>query len=176
MYELHQNEQYFWDDETTSDLADRLGRFVLPCCLCAPLPGRELSRRKVECRTLDIDERFGDVPGFARFDLYRPQYRAETFGVILCDPPFWSVSLSQLFSAVRLLAHHDWLQPLAICYPSRRSKNLCATFYRFGLAPTGVFPGYRTVTARETDRIEFFANFELGAPDGTDGEAPASST
>lgn len=115
MYELHQNEQYFWTDSTISDLADCLSRFELPCCLCAPLLGRELSRRNIQCRTLDIDARFGDVPGFERFDLYRPQYRAEQFGVIVCDPPFWSVSLSQLFGAIRLLAHHDWQQPLAIC-------------------------------------------------------------
>ena len=173
MYELHANEQYFWTDSTISDLADRVSHFELPCCLCAPLLGRELSSRQVRCRTLDIDSRFGDVPGFEPFDLYRPQYRAEQFGVIVCDPPFWSVSLSQLFGAVRLLSHHDWQQPLAICYPARRAKNLCATFYRFGLAPTGVFPAYRTVQMRETDRIEFFANFDFVGPDG---EARSTST
>lgn len=173
MYELHQNEQYFWDDETILDLADRAERFVLPACLCAPLLGRELARRGAACRTLDIDERFGEVPGFLRFDLYRPQWRPESFGAIICDPPFWNVSLSQLFGAVRLLAHHNWDLPVAICYPARRARNLCATFYRFGLQPTGVFPQYRTVQMRETDRIEFFANFELG---DSDEQAAASST
>lgn len=57
--------------------------------------------------------------------------------------------------------------------PARRAKNLCATFYRFGLAPTGVFPAYRTVQMRETDRIEFFANFDFAGPDG---EARSTST
>ncbi len=62
MYELHQNEQYFWDQATVAELADRVEPFILPCCLFAPLLGLELSRRGVECRTLDIDERFREVP------------------------------------------------------------------------------------------------------------------
>jgi hypothetical protein len=171
MVELHENEQYFWTDETVADLAERTQKFELPCCLCTPLLGRELSRRGVRCRTLDMDERFGDVPGFEKFDLCRPKFRAEKFGVIVCDPPFWNVSLSQLFGTIRLLSQYDWQQPMAICYPTRRSKNLCATFAKFGLQATGIFPMYQTVQARETDRIEFFANFDFGARDALVGGA-----
>lgn len=162
MLELHACEQYFWDDATVSRLADVAARFENPACLCAPLLGTELERRAVACSTLDVDERFAHLKGFSRFDVYRPAWQGERFGAIICDPPFWIVSLSQLFAAIRLLAQHDFEQPLAVCYPTRRSANLGATFARFGLKPTGFYPAYRTVnTQEERDRIEFFANFSF---------------
>jgi hypothetical protein len=162
MLELHAREQYFWDEDTVARLADVAARFQNPACLCAPLLGRELERRGVSCRTLDVDERFADLKGFSRFDVYRPTWQNERFGVIVCDPPFWIVSLSQLFAAIRLLAQHDFEQPLAVCYPARRGANICATFARFELKATGFYPGYRTVnTSDERDRIEFFANFSF---------------
>ena len=126
--------------------------------------GRELAKRQVRARVLDIDERFSDVAGFVRYDIYRPLWLGEHFGVIVCDPPFWKVSLSQLFGAVRLLAKHDFTQPLAICYPTRRSANLMGAFARFGLQPSGFSPKYRTVQDTERNQIEFFANFDWNSP------------
>ena len=159
MLERHEAEQYFWDAPTLESLADVAGRFENPCCLCAPMLGRVLSERGVNHRVLDFDARFADDENYAAFDLYRPLYRDETYGVILCDPPFWKVSLSQLFAVIRLLAHHNFEQPVAICYPTRRARNLCGTFARFELEATGYFPGYLTVQELERNRIEFFANF-----------------
>ena len=162
MLELHHREQYFWTPETVSHLADIAGRFESPCCLCAPLMGQELERRGVACSTLDVDERFSGLRGFQRFDVYRPVWLKQEVGVIWCDPPFWIISLSQLFAAVRLLARHDTTLPLAICYPTRRSANLLSTFHHFGLRATGYFPSYLTVQSQEErNRIEFFANFDF---------------
>ncbi len=72
MYELHEYEQYFLDRPTLEHLARFVEQFPHPCCLCAPLLGRELVERGVEVRILDIDERFKSLPGFRRYDLYRP--------------------------------------------------------------------------------------------------------
>ncbi len=164
MLEHHQREQYFWTEETVSHLASLAAQFEIPCCLCAPLLGQELERRGASCSTLDVDERFAHLKGFYRFDVYRPTWLNAEFGAIWCDPPFWIVSLSQLFAAIRLLAHHEYEKPLAICYPTRRGANLMATFHRFGLRATGYFPAYKTVNTEdgERNRIEFFANFEFG--------------
>lgn len=160
MLERHELEQYFWDAPTLESLADVAARFDNPCALCAPMLGRVLGERKVKHRVLDFDERFSEDENYAKFDLYRPIWRPEIYGVIICDPPFWKVSLSQLFAAIRLLSQHNWEQPLAICYPTRRAKNICGTFARFGLEPTDYFPGYVSVQELERNRIEFFANFE----------------
>jgi hypothetical protein len=158
MYERHEHEQYFWDEPTISHLADIAAQYPLPCCLCAPLLGQELEQRGVETRTLDLDTRFADLGGFREWNLYRPEWLGETFGLIVCDPPFFGVSLSQLFTAIRLLSRHDYAQPLLICYLSRRAINIQSTFWRFNLEPTGYEPGYRTVKDLDRNRIEFFGN------------------
>lgn len=161
MLEDHSREQYFWDSATLENLAEVAACFENPACLCAPLLGSELERRNIACTTLDVDTRFQNLAGFAAFDISRPIWQSSDYGAIFCDPPFWIISLSQLFAAIRLLCHHDFEKPLAICYPARRGANLIATFSRFKLKPTGFFPTYRTVqTEHQRSKIEFFANFE----------------
>lgn len=158
MYERHEHEQYFWDAATVSHLADVVSPYPNPCCLCAPRLGHELERRGVQARTLDVDERFAGLRGFRRWDLYRPEWLGEQYGIIVCDPPFFNASLSQLFTAIRLLSRHDYMQPLLLCYLARRSANVLGTFWRFGLEPTGYEPDYVTVQDSDRNRIEFFGN------------------
>lgn len=158
MYELHENEQYFFDAPTLDHLANFVARWPSPCCLCAPLLGKHLAERGVAVTILDIDERFSVVPGFRHYDIYRPAWLDRKFGIILCDPPFFNVSLSQLFAAVRILSHHQFDQPLLVSYLQRRSEAILGTFSPFGLRPTGFCPGYQTVQASARNDIEFFGN------------------
>lgn len=157
--ELHAREQFFFDDATVARLADLAEGFERPCCLCTPLVGAELERRgRRDVATLDTDERFADLAGFRSYDLYRPRWIEPSFGVIVCDPPFFRVSLSQLFDAIRMLAHNDFTQPIALAFLSRRASAVTGTFERFGLAPTGIRCGYRTVQPTEKNEIEIFSN------------------
>lgn len=158
MYEHHQREQYFFDPPTVTRLADFAQQFERPCCLCAPLVARELAVRGAPVRLLDTDERFAGVPGFRRYDLYRPAWLDETFDLILCDPPFFRVSLSQLFVALRTLSHHDFGQPLLVCYLTRRATRLLGALALFNLAPTGYLPGYLTVDTSGKSQVEVFSN------------------
>ncbi len=158
MQERHESEQYFFTDETTGRLADFAARFPNPCCICAPSVGVELGRRGIRARVLDIDERFAATPGFRHYDLFRPEWLGEEFGLILCDPPFFNVSLSQLFAALRLLGRNRYEQPLLISYLGRRSASIVGTFARFGLTATGYSPRYKTVQALARNEIEFFGN------------------
>ncbi len=164
MYELHENEQYFFDRPTLDTLADVVAGFANPCCLCAPLLGQALEGRGVAVRTLDIDTRFAHLKGFMPYDIYRPRWLGEAFGLIVCDPPFFGVPLSQLFTALRLLSRYDYRQPLLVSYLVRRGSNLRGTFARFGLEPTGYRPGYQTVQAVARNAIEFFSNVLLDLP------------
>ncbi|MCB9888925.1 MAG: hypothetical protein H6836_05060 [Planctomycetes bacterium] len=158
MDERHDLEQYFFDDPTVAALADFAARFAAPCCVCAPLLGQALVERGAAATILDVDERFGHLPGFLRFDLYRPHWIDRTFDLIVCDPPFFKVKLSQLFDALRLLAHNDFRQPLMVCFLQRRRAAVLATFHRFGLQPTGFEPQYRTVQHGPKNAIEVFTN------------------
>jgi hypothetical protein len=158
MEERHANEQYFFTPATTARLADFVSDFANPCCICAPSVGVELARRGVRVRILDIDERFATTPGFRHYDLYRPEWLGEEFGIIICDPPFFNVSLSQLFTALRLLGRNRYEQPLLISYLRRRAASIEGTFNRFGLQATGYCPRYQSVQALERNEIEFFGN------------------
>jgi putative N6-adenine methyltransferase len=158
VYERHENEQYFFDAPTLAHLAGFVAAFDNPCCLCTPLLGRDLEIRGVSVRTLDKDERFSGLHGFRKYDLYRPEWLGEEFGLIICDPPFFGLSLSQLFAAVRTLSRNDFRQPLLICYLTRRAESLLGTFAPFHLERTGYCPGYQTVRKLERNEVEFFGN------------------
>ena len=163
MYERHEHEQYFFDTATLEHLADFVRDSSNLCCLCAPLLGKALVERGVPTTILDTDERFSSVAGFQHYDLYRPVPLHQKFGLIVCDPPFFKVSLSQLFQSVRLLSQFDYAQPLLICYLRRRAANISGTFSRFNLRPTGYFPQYQTVQRSERNEIEFFGNLDEAA-------------
>jgi hypothetical protein len=158
MDERHENEQYLFDAPTLARLAGFLSGWERVCCLCAPLLGQHLARHGVAVTILDIDERFAGTPGFRRFDIYRPERLAARFSLIVCDPPFHKVSLSQLFAAVRVLSRYDLQQPLLISFLERRSAAMLGTFAPFGLRPTGYRPSHLTVQPGERTRVQFFSN------------------
>jgi hypothetical protein len=72
MHEDHQREQCFFDPPTIDRLAGLLASYQRPLCLCAPTVAEELLRRGRAPRLLEIDARFAHLPGFLRWDLYRP--------------------------------------------------------------------------------------------------------
>jgi hypothetical protein len=160
MDERHENEQYFFDQATIDHLTTFASGFLRPCCLCAPMLGRRLAQAKVPVRILDIDERFASCTGFRHFDIHRPEWLGETYDLIVCDPPFFNISLSRLFTALRTLAQHRFDQPMLISYPTRRAANLLGTFDRFALRPTGYTPSYLTVQNVERNVIEFYGNLD----------------
>lgn len=162
MDERHENEQYFFTQATAGDFADLLEPFDRPCVLCAPKVGAELEERGVDVVTLDIDERFASLRSFRRWDIYRPERLEHRFGVVFCDPPFFNVSLSQLFRAVRVLAHFDFAQRVAVTYLTRRREALLATLAPFKLQPFPFEIRYLTVQPCSRNRIELFTNFARG--------------
>lgn len=158
MHEDHSLDQYFFDEKTVAKLADFASRFSNPCLLCMPMIGMELEKRGMTATTLDIDERFSHLKGFRKFDLYRPTPMGENYGLILCDPPFFKVKLSQLFSAIRVLANNKWEQPLGITYVKRREFAFLGTFAKFNLQATGYNPGYVTIQPAEHNKVELYTN------------------
>jgi hypothetical protein len=158
MYEQHKLEQYFFDPPTIEHLANFVAGYANPCCLCTPLIGQALEKRGVAVRTLDIDERFATLKGFRKYNIYRPHWLGETFGLIICDPPFFNISLSQLFTALRILSRYDYAQPMLVAYLVRRGANLMHTFHLFNLRATDCKPSYLTVQTTERNEIEFYGN------------------
>lgn len=164
MYEKQEIEQYFFDGPTLHHLAAFASRFSNPCCLCTPSLGQELERQGVRARTLDIDERFASLEGFRRYDVARAEPLGEDFGIIICDPPFLTVSLEQLFATVKVLSLGDYSRPLIINYLASRAPAITGVFSPFGLRPTGYRPGYGTIQNLGRNEMEFFGNLGPGHP------------
>lgn len=151
MQEEHAREQYFFDAPTLDRLATFVERFERPCLLCAPMLGRTLHDRGRAVATLDVDERFAHLAEFRRWDLYRPTPLPERYDLILCDPPFFNVSLSQLFAALRLLAQFDFRQPLVVSHSHVGRWRLKVRSHRLRCAaPTSAQPIKRCGSARRT--------------------------
>ncbi len=159
--EDHQREQYFFDVPTVARLADMVEAHARPVCLCVPMVARELARRGRSVQLLDVDARFSQLPGFTRWDLYRPTPLAETPDLILSDPPFTLVRLSQLFTAIHTLCRGELRTRVAIVWPTARALDITGTFAPFGLRETDFEPGYVSVRPIEENRASLFANFEL---------------
>jgi hypothetical protein len=159
--EQHRNEQYFFDEATRDWLKVLLHHYTFPCLIGVPTVARVLVRYTTGTVLLDIDERFADVPGFKKWNLYRPEPVGD-FDVLVCDPPFKTVTFSQLFNALRVLANGDFSQPIMITGLASREADLLATFHPFKLRPTGIQARYVSVQDQDgRNKIMFYANFRV---------------
>lgn len=158
MHEKPEIEQYFFDTPTLDHLARFAARFDHPCCLCTPSLGQELETRGVLTTTLDIDARFSSLRGFHLYDISKPELLHNKFGIIICDPPFLGVPLTQLLEAIKVLSHGDYKQPLIVNYLASRTPLITSVFAPFNLQPTGYRPGYATIQNVGRNQMEFFGN------------------
>lgn len=165
MLEDHTNEQYFFDVATRAWLVDCLQPFDSICTLSTPTLGAALIDAGKTPVILDIDERFGHLPGFIKWDITGPAHMKQRFDLIICDPPFFNVSLRTLRSAIEILSHYDTTQKLAICYLTRRKTAVLKSFKKFGLCETGVRMVYKSVVPGAKNKIELLGNFHNGAVD-----------
>jgi hypothetical protein len=157
--ERHEFEQYFFAERTLDDLCELLGRFQRPVILCAPRLGEAMERRGRTVATLDVDERFARLRGFVKWNIRRPAPLGFKPDLILCDPPFFGVSLGELFLSIRLLARFDTTTPVAVSYLSRRAAAITAALRPFGVEATAYRPAYVSVENAGRTEIELFANF-----------------
>ncbi|MEL6613290.1 MAG: hypothetical protein AAFQ53_14415, partial [Bacteroidota bacterium] len=125
---------------TRDALADALAAYGYVCCLCAPTLAETLVKRGQQVTLLDLDERFAHVPGFQRYDLTKPEWLESEFDVIVCDPPFFTVSLTQLRQALATLSHHRTEVPVLVSYLTRRDRKILTNFAEYDFRPTGFYP------------------------------------
>jgi hypothetical protein len=168
MRERQEIEQYFFDAATLDDLARLAARFPNPCCLCTPSLGAELESREVKATTLDIDERFAHLRGFRRYDVLKPEALDDRFGIIVCDPPFLSITLPQLREVIQMLSHSNYRQPIVINYWVSKARAITSAFAPFGLQTTGYRPTYTSIQNTGRNAMQLYANlgpeYELKPP------------
>ncbi len=160
MDERRENEQYFFTENSIRKISEFLTQWDSIACLCAPKIGTFLSEQNIDVTILDIDRRFSDLRGFHYFDISSPEWIDRRFDIIICDPPFFNVSLTQLFKAIRSLSHHEFSQNLFISYLERRAASFVSSFSKFNLQPISYFPEYDTLQDIPKNKIQFFSNVD----------------
>jgi 16S rRNA G966 N2-methylase RsmD len=158
--ELHENEQYFFAEDTVEYLARAASSFKRVCCICCPSLGEKLIELGVDVTILDIDNRFSDLPGFKYWDITRPKYLQEEFDLIVMDPPFFNVSMREIRKSLQVLTHYELSKSkLMISYLSRRENAFITGMKPFEMEPLDYIPEYNTVDVTEAkNRIEFYVN------------------
>jgi hypothetical protein len=164
MRERQEIEQYFFSGETLDHLGRFAMRFERPCGLCTPSLGAELEARGVKATTLDIDERFSHLRGFRRYDVLSPEPLDERFGVIICDPPFLSITPQRLYEVIKLLSHGDHSQALVINYWVSKARQLTDAFAPFGIEATGYAPQYAHIQNSGRNAMQLYSNVEATHP------------
>jgi len=164
MEELHKNEQYFFDNRTLDNFITFLinSNFGLICFLCTPLLALKLLERTddIDFDIFDIDRIFNNIKNFRYYNLNNNPYIEFDYHLIICDPPFFSVSLHNLLRSIESLTHYNYRTKIMISYLKRRENQFLDTFKDFNLKPTGFFPGYRSLENSGKNRIEFYSNIE----------------
>lgn len=160
MEERHENEQYFFDQSTLEQLEQLSQGFEHICCLCVPTLGKKLHAAGRKCDILDIDQRFEEESNFHYFDIAAPKWTGKQYDLIICDPPFFNVSLRQLLNAIKTLSNYNSQQKLLICYLERRGRTFTEVFKEYQLSSTNFYAGYETVQEIEKNKIVFFGNLK----------------
>eukprot|EP00892_Ulva_mutabilis_P009842 jgi/Ulvmu1/722/UM010_0094.1 len=158
-------EQYFWTRSTVHRLIKALEHLPDCCCMAAPslAVGMHIAGR--DERLLDIDRRMDFLPGFQYWDIQAPvrvsACSGQAFRVIIFDPPFFYVSMAQLYAAVLVACKGDTSTKLMLGFLRREEPLLMATFKQFKLRPTKFVLEYANVKPNKWRNYALYSNVDL---------------
>lgn len=162
MKELHENEQYFFTEEFEDWYVNTIIESFSDkkiCCVCCPMIGKRLVEAGLDVSILDIDTRFDTFKEFKYYDIKNPKYLDIEFDVIVCDPPFFNVSFTELLHAMKTLAHFDTSKIIFMTYLLRRESKFVNKFSEFGINRIANRPQYKTVDVKDPKRdIRLYSN------------------
>ena len=166
MYELHENEQYFFDRPTLDTLAEAVvAGSPIPAACARRCWGRSWSGGAWPCARWTSTRASPTSRAFRRYDLYRPDWLGEAVRPDRLRPAVLSASRwSQLFTAIRLLSRYDYSSR---CWSATWCGGRPTSWVpspASACQPTGYRPGYQTVQAVARNAIEFFSNVSLDLP------------
>ncbi|KAG6542638.1 hypothetical protein Mapa_015969 [Marchantia paleacea] len=164
--ERHDLEQYFWTTSTVDALCRALTFEPALCCLSTPSIAQAFWIQDDRAVTLlDIDTRFNYLPGFRFWDLRHlpsvPIGEAETFRVLVFDPPFFYIPMEDLHRAVLEVCKGDTSTRLLIGFLVREEANLLKVFQQFRLLKTKFTLEYATVKPNKWRNYALYSNVDL---------------
>ncbi len=163
--ERHDLEQYFWTRRTVSRLLHALQFTDDCCCLVTPSLAQAMHEAGRDEMLLDIDTRFSYLPKFRYWDLRHPEPvdagDGRPFQVVVFDPPFFYIPMSQLYDAVLEVCNGDTTTKIMVGFLQREEPLLLSTFVDFGLRRTGFQLEYATVKPNKWTNYALYSNVDL---------------
>lgn len=160
--ERHDLEQYFWTESTVRKLMNALNDFYEECC-CLTTPslahGWHLEGR--EEYLFDIDRRFEYLPKFRYYDLTLPDAVTDSFRIVIFDPPFFYISMEQMYKAVCKIVHNNFKTKILMGFLKREERELMRYFGVFGIKPTNFLLEYATVKPNKWKNYCLYSNVDL---------------
>ena len=159
--ERYDVEQYCWTKDTIKRLLKSLEFIENCCCLTTPSLGKgffNIGRNEV---VLDIDTRFNYLPKYRYFDIKNPIEQKETFEILIVDPPFFYLSMEQIFNAVLTVTKHNFNTKLLIGFLKREEKTLLKTFKKFNIKETNFKLEYTTAKPEKWKNYALYSNIDL---------------
>ena len=121
--EDHRFEQFFYDENTSSQLYQIVDMYERPLLLCNPSLAVMADRKGKEYKLLDRDTRFDFLNGFEEFSLMEPHLITDyEFDAVFIDPPFANVTPEQVARCLKLMSGDK--VPLWVAYNSKREDKL----------------------------------------------------
>lgn len=156
-------EQYFWSTETVNKLVKSLEYMENCCCLTTPSLGHGFHVSGREEVVLDIDRRFEYLPKFRYFDILYPNaIENEVFRIIIMDPPFFYISMAQIYDAVMCITNGSTTNTkLMIGFLKREERQLLEVFHAFNLKQTTFQLEYATVKPNKWKNYALYSNVDL---------------
>ncbi len=155
-------EQYFFAKETIFKLLEAFRYEPDPTCLTTPTLGDAYYRYDERAvPVLDIDRRFNYLPKYYFFDIRFPYQIEENVELLVVDPPFFIITLDELFDSICLLANNNFKVKLVISWLRRFEREFLKKFDAFNLKPTKFQMKYQTLKPNKWRNISLYSNYDF---------------
>ena len=157
-------EQYFWTSSVVHKLLKATEyQFSECCCFTTPSLAQAYHESGNNQALLDIDTRFKYLPRFERFDIKNPHVPtgADTFEIIVIDPPFFGICTQDLLDATNLITGKNYDTKIIIAYLVRHELTLLKTFENYGISETSTPLEYAHIKPNKWRNFALYSNVDL---------------
>jgi hypothetical protein len=156
-------EQFFWTSDTVKKILNACQYITECCCFTTPSLAEGFHNNGEEQVLLDIDERFDYLPRFEKFDIINPHVPKGSgdFNIIVIDPPFFNISVKQLFDATNIITNNNYNTNIVIAFLVRYEFPLLETFKPYGISETSTPLEYAHIKPNKWRNFKLYSNIDL---------------
>jgi 16S rRNA G966 N2-methylase RsmD len=156
-------EQFFWTSETVKKLLNACQYISECCCFTTPSLAQGFLNNGIDQKLLDIDTRFSYFPRFEKFDIKNPHEPegSGNFNIIVIDPPFFNVTIKELFDATNIITNNNFNTNIIIAFLVRYEYSLLETFKKYKISETSTPLEYAHIKPNKWKNFKLYSNIDL---------------